>query len=571
MESPRPAQPQTATALSKFRDSLASGDTIAALRDGLVGASATISGPYGDKPLVYADYVASGRALHQVERFILEEVLPYYANSHTEASYCGGFMTRMRREARGLIAGFCGATVDHAVIFTGSGATSGINRLVSLLGVTQAIVAGQKVRVIIGPYEHHSNILPWRESGAEILEIAEQASGGPDLALLQAALDESSDALTICTLSAASNITGIISDVATITGIVKAAGAKMVWDYAGAGPYVSIAMSPAPGAGNGAQIDAIVVSPHKFIGGPGASGILIVRRDAVVATKPSWPGGGTVKFVSPTAHDYSDSLEAREEAGTPNVVGDIRAALAFFVKDAIGEHAMTERNDALAKRAFSAWEDVDQLEILGLTGPARVPIFSFRVKNGKGGYVHQQLVTRMLSDRFGIQARGGCACAGPYVHRLLSIDDDQSEAIRKAILSGDEIMKPGFIRLNFSVLLSDDKVGFILDSVAQIAADATNFEPDYDFDPSRAIFFPRATAGEAALDDGKAGRLEAVPYRQGQTDQGHADQDQTDQNYADEDHSDQARAERGTAPQGSALREGVNQDKVDQGPVHAAA
>ncbi len=571
MESPRPAQLQTATALSKFRDSLASGDIIAALRDGLVGASATISGPYGDKPLVYADYVASGRALHQVERFILEEVLPYYANSHTEASYCGGFMTRMRREARGLIANFCGATADHAVIFTGSGATSGINRLVSLFGVTQAIAAGRKVRVIIGPYEHHSNILPWRESGAEILEIAEQASGGPDLALLQAALDESSDALTICTLSAASNITGIISDVATITGIVKAAGAKMVWDYAGAGPYVSIAMSPAPGAGNGAQIDAIVVSPHKFIGGPGASGILIVRRDAVVATKPSWPGGGTVKFVSPTAHDYSDSLEAREEAGTPNVVGDIRAALAFIVKDAIGEHAMTERNDALAKRAFSAWEDVDQLEILGLTGPARLPIFSFRVKNGKGGYVHQQLVTRMLSDRFGIQARGGCACAGPYVHRLLSIDDDQSEAIRKAILSGDEIMKPGFIRLNFSVLLSDDKVGFILDSVAQIATDASNFEPDYDFVPSRAIFFPRATAGEAALDDGKAGRLEAVPYRQGQTDQGHADQDQTDQNYADEDQADQARAEHRPAQQGPALRDSVNQDKVDQGPVDAAA
>jgi hypothetical protein len=172
----------------------------------------------------------------------------------------------------------------------------------------------------------------------------------------------------------------------------------------------------------------------------------------------------------------------------------------------------------------------------------------------------------MLSDRFGIQARGGCACAGPYVHRLLSIDEDQSEAIRKAILSGDEIMKPGFIRLNFSVLLSDDKVGFILDSVAQIAADATNFEPDYDFDPSRAIFFPSAMAGEEALDDGKAGRLEPEPSRQGQTDQGQAYQDRGEQ-----DHAEQARAEHGPAQQDPALREGVNQDKVDQGPVHAAA
>ncbi|MFS2154215.1 aminotransferase class V-fold PLP-dependent enzyme [Rhizobium sp. Rhizsp42] len=492
METPRLAPSHTATTLSKFRDGLASADVIAALRDGLVGAKAKISGPYGEKNLVYADYVASGRALHQVERFVLEEVLPYYANSHTEASYCGGFMTRMRREARGLIGGFCGASADHAVIFTGSGATAGINRLVSLLGVTDAIASGKRVRVVIGPYEHHSNILPWRESGAEIVAIPEQASGGPDLGLLEAALRDSDADLTICTLSAASNITGITSDVSRITGLVKATGARMIWDYAGAGPYVPIAMSPA----SGADIDAIVVSPHKFIGGPGASGILIVRRDAVSATKPSWPGGGTVKFVSPTTHDYSDSLEAREEAGTPNVVGDIRAALAFIVKDAIGAQVMAERNHAFAERAFSAWRHIERLEVLGLPGPDRLPIFSFRVKDGKGGYVHQQLITRMLSDRFGIQARGGCACAGPYVHRLLSIDDQQSEAIRQAILSGDEIMKPGFIRLNLSVLLDDEKVRFILDSVAQIAADATAFVADYDFDPSRAIFFPRAASME---------------------------------------------------------------------------
>ncbi len=492
METPRLAPAHKATVLSTFRDNLGTADVIAALRDGLVGASAKISGPYGEKSLVYADYVASGRALHQVERFVLEEVLPYYANSHTEASYCGGFMTRMRREARGLIGALCGASGDHAVIFTGSGATSGINRLVSLFGVTEAIAAGKRVRVVIGPYEHHSNILPWRESGAEIVEIAEQASGGPDIAILQAALRAGEADLTICTLSAASNITGITTDVAAITRIVKAAGARMIWDYAGAGPYVPIAMSPA----HDAEIDAIVVSPHKFIGGPGASGILIVRRDAVSATKPSWPGGGTVKFVSPKTHDYSDSLEAREEAGTPNVVGDIRAALAFIVKDAIGAQAMAKRNHALAERAFNAWQDHERLEILGLPGPDRLPIFSFRVKNGKGGYVHQQLITRMLSDRFGIQARGGCACAGPYVHRLLSIDEQQSEAIRQAILSGDEIMKPGFVRLNFSVLLDDDKVRFILDCVAQIAADATAFEADYDFDPGRAIFFPRMAASE---------------------------------------------------------------------------
>jgi len=415
-------------------------------------------------------------------------VLPYYANSHTEASYCGGFMTRMRREARALIGKSCGATDQHAVIFTGSGATAGINRLVKLFGVAEAVAAGKRARVIVGPYEHHSNILPWRESGAEVVELAECPTGGPDIAHLEDALEIGSPDLTICSLSAASNITGITSDVATMTATVKAAGARMVWDYAGAGPYLPLSMSPAPGA----EIDAIVVSPHKFIGGPGASGILIVRRDSVSTDKPSWPGGGTVKFVSPQTHDYSDSLESREEAGTPNVVGDIRAALAFLVKDAIGPAFMAARNLDLAERAFRAWKDIPQLELLGLSEADRLPIFSFRIRNGKGGYVHQQLVTRMLSDRFGIQARGGCACAGPYVHRLLKIDEEQSEEIRQAILSGDEIRKPGFIRLNFSVLLTDEKVQFILDSVAQIATDATRFEADYVVDNSRAIFMPRA-------------------------------------------------------------------------------
>jgi selenocysteine lyase/cysteine desulfurase len=260
-------------------------------------------------------------------------------------------------------------------------ATSGINRLVALFGVTAAVSAGKRVRVIIGPYEHHSNILPWRESGAEIVEIAEHVSGGPDLELLEKALCREAPDLTICTLSAASNITGITSDVVTITAMVKAAGARMIWDYAGAGPYVPISMSPAAGA----EIDAIVVSPHKFIGGPGASGILILRRDAVSTNKPSWPGGGTVKFVSPQTHDYADSIESREEAGTPNVIGDIRAALAFIVKDAIGLDAMATRNRELAQRAFDAWKDVANLEILGLSEPDRLPIFSFRVKDGKGG------------------------------------------------------------------------------------------------------------------------------------------------------------------------------------------
>ncbi|MBN9084428.1 MAG: aminotransferase class V [Rhizobiales bacterium 62-17] len=478
----------SAALLGAFRHMLAQPDLIGRLQSGLIGNDAVVDGPFGEKLLVYADYVASGRALLQIETFVLQHVLPYYANSHTEASYCGGRMTQMRREARGIIGECCGATDEHAVIFAGSGATAGINRLVTLLGVHQAVAAGERVHVIIGPYEHHSNILPWRESGARMTEIAESPDGGPDLDALDAALhDAAPNDLVICAFSAASNVTGIVTDVAAVTRRVKAAGARMVWDYAGAGPYLPIAMSPA----GAAEIDAIVVSPHKFIGGPGASGILIVRRDAVVVKKPSWPGGGTVRFVSPSSHDYSDSLEAREEAGTPNVIGDIRAALAFMVKAAIGDDVMRQRNTELTRRAIAAWQDQPCIELLGPLDVPRLPIFSFRVRDGKEGFLHQQLVTRLLSDRFGIQARGGCACAGPYVHRLLSIDEVESEKLRQDILAGREIEKPGFIRLNFSVLLPDEKVEFILQSVLELARSAPQYVSMYACDTRRAIFSPK--------------------------------------------------------------------------------
>lgn len=478
---------QAVDLFASFKDSVCQNGDLHRLADDLIGSDAEIIGPFGRKTLVYADYVASGRAIFAVERFILEKVLPLYANSHTEASYCGGYMTGFRKAARSVIAECCGADDRYAVIFAGSGATAGINRLVNLFGIPSARANGVLPRVILGPYEHHSNILPWRESGAEIVEIAEAETGGPNLDALDAALAGGAGRLLICAFSAASNVTGIVSDIAEVTRRAQAAGAKMIWDYAGGGPYLPITMEPA----RGVLIDAVVISPHKFIGGPAASGVLIVRRDAVTAMTPTWPGGGTVKFVSPTKHEYSDSLEAREEGGTPNVIGDIRVALAFLVKESIGQDVMARRNAALATQALAAWSKVERIEILGNTQVTRLPIISFRVRDGKGGYVHHQLITRMLSDRFGIQARGGCACAGPYVHRLLNIEDDESNELRRAIVDGDEIRKPGFVRLNFSVLLSDDKVDYILNSVAQVAREAADFVNHYAVDPSRAIFYPR--------------------------------------------------------------------------------
>ncbi|MBM3603802.1 MAG: aminotransferase class V-fold PLP-dependent enzyme [Alphaproteobacteria bacterium] len=472
----------TLNPFAPFLAELAAADPIGALRDGLIGEGAMIEGVFGPKPLIYADYTASGRALRQIEAFVMDHVLPYYANSHTEASFCGARMTGMRRAARAVIARACGAGPDYAVIFCGAGATAGVNRLVTLFG------AGPGTRVILGPYEHHSNLLPWRESGAEVIELDEDPAGGPDRVALAEALAGAANQPIICSFSAASNITGELADVAALTGQAKAAGARIVWDYAGGGPYLPIRMSLAPGA----DLDAVVVSPHKFVGGPGASGVMILRRDAVVTDRPSWPGGGTVRFVSPGRHDYSQQIEAREEAGTPNVIGDLRAALAFLVKDSIGTDFMAERGAAVMRRAQDAWSRQPRIELLGSTSRPRLPIFSFRIRDGQSGHVHHQLITRLLSDRYGIQARGGCACAGPYVHHLLGIDEVASDRMRQAILSGNEIEKPGFVRLNLSPLMSDRKVQVVLDSATELSRDAPDLERHYRCDPINAIFAPVA-------------------------------------------------------------------------------
>jgi len=478
---------ETGTAIDHFKKSLCGPDLLGRLRAGLIGEGVSMAGPLGDREMIYADYVASGRALRQIEDFILEEVLPVYANSHTEASYCGSAMTRMREAARAEIARICGADQTYATVFCGSGATAGLNRLVHLLGVTDAARRGQKPLVVLGPYEHHSDILPWRESGADVVEIGEDPSGGPDMNELSAVLQQAGGKrLIVGAFSLLSNVTGIVTDDRAVTRLLKQHGALSVWDCAGSGPYLPIDM----GTGTEEQKDAVVVSPHKFIGGPAASGVMIVRKKAVSMDAPVFPGGGTVRFVSPWGHDYTPDIAAREEAGTPNVVGDIRSALVFLVKEAIGQALMDQRNAAWRERALCVWQANPAIELLGNCNARRVlPVFSFRIRDfERGGYIHQQLVTRMLSDAHGIQARGGCACAGPYAHRLLGITQNESEKLREGILSGEELKKPGWTRLNFSVLLTPEKADKIIDAVDALASAPYPLADLYSCDEATARF-----------------------------------------------------------------------------------
>lgn len=452
------------TALSKFDHMLKSmPDPVSELRDGLIGAKVMIDTPTGPKKMVYADYVASGRALRQVEDFVLEEVLPYYANSHTEQSLCGARMTQMREEARQIVANHCGATPEeHAVIFGGSGATTGLNQAVHLFGIPQALKDERPVTVVVGPYEHHSNLLPWRESGASVQEINEAAEGGVDLDHLAEVLSELDPrTLLIGAFSAASNVTGVCTDLAPVSRLIKGAGGKVLWDYAGGAPYLPMSMAP-----GGIAIDALVFSPHKFIGGPGASGVLIIRRDAAETQKPSRPGGGTVVFVNAHQHDYVSRLEQREEGGTPNVVGDIRAALAVLVKEAVSQSRIDQLNQRMCDTAFEALAKIPGARLLAPNRKQRLPIFSFVPQGADGSRLDYKRFTQALSENHGIQARGGCSCAGPYVHALLEIDDKCSEELRRQLLAGDDKEKPGFVRFNLSYLMDQSSLEAIFAAIS---------------------------------------------------------------------------------------------------------
>jgi len=477
--------------LSDFSALLEQEDLVERLRDGLIGDNAVMEGPFGPRPLIYADYVASGRALRQIESFVLERVLPFYSNSHSEASYCGSFCTRTRQEARQYLAKQMGATDDYSVLFSGAGATAGINKLIGLMRLSELVRNGENVVVLVGPYEHHSNLLPWRETGARIIEVSESIHGGPDLDDLAEHLriHQAAD-LVVGTFSAASNVTGIVTDVDAVSRLLRRYGAVSVWDYACAAPYLPIDMK----AGTDSAKDAIVYSSHKFTGGPGASGITLLRNAIVSATKPTSPGGGTVSYVSPWNHVYSDNLVHREEAGTPNVVGDIRAAMVYMVKQAVGVDWLERRQTLLRERALQVWRENPLIEVLGSTTAKHcLPIFSFRVRSSTGGYVHHQLFTRLLSDVHGIQARGGCACAGAYAHRLFGLDEASSAGLLESLRAGNEVDKPGWIRLNLSALMRDDKVDRVIQAVDSLTKQVDRYQTHYTMDRLTARAVPIST------------------------------------------------------------------------------
>jgi selenocysteine lyase/cysteine desulfurase len=485
------------------------------IRDSVIGESDAVDGPFGPRRVTYADYTASGRSLSFIEDFIRDQVLPLYANTHTESSGTGLQTTRFREDARSIIRRCVGADDDHAVLFCGTGSTGAIDLMIRVLGLripdqlesryrlSDHIPLAERPVVLIGPYEHHSNELPWRESIADVVVIDEDADGHVDLALLEETLLRYADRpMRIGSFSAASNVTGITTDTAAVSSLLHRYGALSFWDMAAAAPYVGITMGPVDPDDPLSHKDAVFISPHKLIGGPGTPGVLVARKELFTNRVPTVPGGGTVAYVDATHHRFVDAIEHREEGGTPAIVESIRAGLVFALKEAVGADTIRSLEDGFIRRAIASWSENPNIEILGNPEAERLSIVSFMVRHGERR-LHHNLVVAMLNDLFGIQSRGGCSCAGPYGHRLLGIDEDTAIALDREAARGCDGIKPGWVRVSFNYFISEEVFEFILKAVHLVADHGWRLAPRYRFEPATGLWRHAAhgTGDVLGLDD----------------------------------------------------------------------
>ncbi|MGD8537805.1 MAG: aminotransferase class V-fold PLP-dependent enzyme [Candidatus Aminicenantes bacterium] len=477
--------------------------SLESIREQIVGHDLLFDTPFGERHLLYTDYTASGRGFRKIEETIWN-IEKSYANTHTEDDYSGKYLTQLLHEAESKIKELVNAGPEGKIIMIGSGTTGALKKLQEIIGVYIPPVTKERISksirktcntndksleqiekdrpvVFIGPYEHHTNELMWREAYVEVVVIPFDNEGRIDLYELERQLshEKYKDRMKIGSFSAGSNITGIRTRVYDIARICHKKGALIFYDFAAVAPYVKIDMN----RDEHSFFDAIFFSPHKFLGGPGTSGVLvfnekIYRKDL----PPTTAGGGTVRYVGFEGHDFAEDIEIREKAGTPPILQAIKAALVLDLKEKIGTDRIEAIESAYTEYVIERLKQIDNLEIIGDVSPYRgVSIISFNIQH-KDKILHPKFVTKLMNDLFGIQSRAGCSCAGPYGHILLDIDDETSKRFRSQVLKGCEGIKPGWVRVNIHYTLSQDDIDYLLNAITFVARSAYLFLQKYTFD-----------------------------------------------------------------------------------------
>lgn len=460
----------------------------------------------GKHNLLYTDWTASGRLYRPIEDFLVNEIGPYVANPHTENTETGRHITNAYKEARAKIKKHVNANANDVLICTGAGATSAINKLQRLMGLTQNLTKDTTLSLLnrLNPFrpskktveavvfvshmEHHSNHTSWNTLNVIVEVIKRAPDGQPCIKDLQLRLKEHKNTkLKIGAFTACSNVTGIKTNVGLLAKTMHLAGGVCLIDYACSAPYVDIDMHPSDPL---EQLDAIYFSPHKFLGGPGTCGILVFNKQLYTRHNqaPDKPGGGTVLWTNPWGEQaFYENIEKREDGGTPAFLQTIKVALAMELKDKMGVANIEQRENHLRKILMDGFELIPKLKILEPNNRNRLCIVSFYIEG-----LHHNLIVRLLNDKFGIQARGGCSCAGTYGHILLNVDKYQSKKIVDQVSNGDLSHKPGWVRISLHPTNTDEEAKFVIDSLASIVKNADDWKNEYTFDSCLGDFLPNA-------------------------------------------------------------------------------